>query len=162
MHQFRPGKSTHISMISNSVTHLRSYTNTAIADITLNFEPISPESPREFRACHTKRQCRHAEHRVFEYFMMLHNVSCCFTSSSWGFTMYHNVLGCITMFYSVSWCFTMFSESHNDRHRRCHRDRRYRHESDPMLNSVLNGDWSNSVPGRQIPKSRAMQQQYGL
>ena len=32
------------------------------------------------------------------------------------------------------------------------RDRRYRHESDPMLNSVLNGDWSNSVPGRQFPK----------
>ena len=23
---------------------------------------------------------------------------------------------------------------------------------DPMLNSVLNGDWSNSVPGRQFPK----------
>ena len=22
----------------------------------------------------------------------------------------------------------------------------------PMLNSVLNGDWSNSVPGRQFPK----------
>ena len=29
----RFGKSTHISMISNSVTHLRSYTNSAIADI---------------------------------------------------------------------------------------------------------------------------------
>ena len=32
------------------------------------------------------------------------------------------------------------------------RDRRYLHERDPMLNSVLNGDWSNSVPGRQIPE----------
>ena len=32
------------------------------------------------------------------------------------------------------------------------RDRRYRRERDPMLNSVLNGDWSNSVPGRKIPE----------
>ena len=46
------GKSTHISMISNSVTHLQSYTNTAIADIARNFAraPISlrraPMSPR--------------------------------------------------------------------------------------------------------------------
>ena len=31
-------------------------------------------------------------------------------------------------------------------------DRRHQRESDPMLNSVLNGDWSNSVPGRQFPK----------
>ena len=34
----RFGKSTHISMISNSVTHLRSYTNSAIAK---NSVPIS-------------------------------------------------------------------------------------------------------------------------
>ena len=26
------------------------------------------------------------------------------------------------------------------------------HESDPMLKSVLNGDWSTSVPGKQFPK----------
>ena len=32
------------------------------------------------------------------------------------------------------------------------RDRRYRRECDHMLNSVLNGDWSNSVPGRKIPE----------
>ena len=32
------------------------------------------------------------------------------------------------------------------------RDRRYRRERDPMLNSILNGGWSNSVPGRQIPE----------
>ena len=32
------------------------------------------------------------------------------------------------------------------------RDHRYRRERDPMLNSVLNGDWSNSVPGRKIPE----------
>ena len=28
----------------------------------------------------------------------------------------------------------------------------YRRERDLMLNSVLNGDWSNSDPGRQIPQ----------
>ena len=28
----------------------------------------------------------------------------------------------------------------------------YRLESDPMLNSILNGDWSNFVLGRQFPK----------
>ena len=33
VHPGRFGKSTHISMISNSVKHLRSYTNPAIADI---------------------------------------------------------------------------------------------------------------------------------
>ena len=33
-----------------------------------------------------------------------------------------------------------------------HRNRRYRRERDPMLNSVLNGEWSNSVPGRKIPE----------
>ena len=32
------------------------------------------------------------------------------------------------------------------------RDRRYRSKSNPMLNSVLNGDWSNSVTGREVPK----------
>ena len=36
----RFGKSTNISMISNFVTHLRSYTNYAIADITGNSVPI--------------------------------------------------------------------------------------------------------------------------
>ena len=91
--------------------------------------------------------------------------------------MYHNVLH---VFHDVLQCFMMFSESRNDRRRRIGdraatdrlrdrdnsagignnsaeigdewRDRRYRRERDPMLNSVLNGDWSNSVPGRQIPK----------
>ena len=68
----------------------------------------------------------------------------------------------------------MFSESRNERRRRIggrrsrqrrrdrrqlrrnrrwrRRDHRYRRERDPMLNSVLNGDWSNSVPGRKIPE----------
>ena len=60
----RFGKSTYISMISNSVTHLWSYTNSAIANIAGNSTPISSESPSK---------CQ---------------------------------------------CFMMFSESHNDRHRR--------------------------------------------
>ena len=72
----------------------------------------------------------------------------------------------------------MFSESRNDRHRpppmasgivttlqglaitsqklsMTPRDRQYRHESDLMLNSVLNVDFSNSVTGRQFPKGWA-------
>ena len=36
-------------MISNSVTHLRSYTNSAIADIAENSAPISPVTPRDRR-----------------------------------------------------------------------------------------------------------------
>ena len=39
----RFGKSTHISIIRNSVTHLRSYTNSSIADIAGNSAPISLE-----------------------------------------------------------------------------------------------------------------------
>ena len=49
----RFGKSTHISMISNSVTHLRSYTNSAIAG---NSAPVSPVTPRD-------RKRRRAERR---------------------------------------------------------------------------------------------------
>ena len=52
----RFGKSTHISMISNSVTHLQRYTNFAIADITGNSMLILPEMTHE-------RQYRHAEFR---------------------------------------------------------------------------------------------------
>ena len=49
----RFGKSTHISMISNSVTHLRSYVNSAIANIAGiwpgNSAPIPPVTPRDRR-----------------------------------------------------------------------------------------------------------------
>ena len=51
----RSGKNTHISMISNSVTHLRNCTNT----ILLETLPILPETPHE-------RRCRHIEWRVFD------------------------------------------------------------------------------------------------
>ena len=56
----RSGKSTHISMISNSVTNLRSYANTAIADITENYAPISPVTPRD-RRLHIERRYRRIE-----------------------------------------------------------------------------------------------------
>ena len=52
----RFGKSSHISMISNSVTHLRSYTNSAIADIAVNSSPISPVTPRDRRRLRIERR----------------------------------------------------------------------------------------------------------
>ena len=52
----RFGKSTHISMISNSVTHLRGYTNSATADIAGNSAPISPVTPRDRRRHRAERR----------------------------------------------------------------------------------------------------------
>ena len=43
-------------MISNSVTHLRSYTNSAIADIAGNSAPISPVTPRNRNRRRAKRR----------------------------------------------------------------------------------------------------------
>ena len=43
-------------MISNSVTHLWSYTNSAIADIASNSTPISPETPRECWYCRVEHR----------------------------------------------------------------------------------------------------------
>ena len=61
-------KSTRISMIRKSVTHLRSYSNTAIAG-----------TPRRYRRAKRRclridRQYRRIEWQVFECFMMFHNV----------------------------------------------------------------------------------------
>ena len=55
------GKSTHISMISNSVTNLRSYTNSAIADIAGNSTPMSPETLCECRYRRAKHRCLRIE-----------------------------------------------------------------------------------------------------
>ena len=92
----RFGRSTHISMISNSVTHLRSYTNSAIADIAENSAPISPVTPRdrrrrrvERRWLRIERRYRHIEWWVFDDVLLL----------------FHNIIQCITMFYM---CFIMF------------------------------------------------------
>ena len=109
----RSGKSTHISMISNSVTHLRSYTNTAIADIAENYALISPVTAYNRRRRRndietSKLRSLHIElryRRNVECFMMfqcLKSVSWCFTSGSWRFT---SSLWCFT---SGSWCFTMY------------------------------------------------------
>ena len=40
------------------------------------------------------------------------------------------------------------------------RNSRYRRERDPMLNSVLNGNWSNSVPRRKIPEGTSLPNNY--
>ena len=114
--QCRFGKSTHISMISNSVTHLRSYTNSAIADIAENSAPISPVTPRDRRRLRIEHRYCRIEWRVFhDVSQCFKSVSWCFTSGSRSFTMYHNVLH---VFHFVLLCLTMFSESRNDRRRR--------------------------------------------
>ena len=75
----RFGKSTHISMISNSVTHLRSYTNSAIADITGNSAPISPVTPRNRRRLRVERRRLRIERRYRRIeWRLFHDVSQCF------------------------------------------------------------------------------------
>ena len=109
----RFGKSTHISMISNSVTHLRSYTNSAIAFIAGNSASISPVTPcdcqrlrNERRRLCIERRYRHIEWRVFhDVSQCFKSVWWCFTSGSRCFTMYHNVL---LVFHDVLLCLTMF------------------------------------------------------
>ena len=122
----RFGKSSHISMICNCVTHLRSYTNSAITNVAGNSAPISAVTPRDRRAerrhlriepryrriewpprdrrrrC-PKRRRLHIEHwyRRIEW-RVFHDVSQCFKSVSWCFT---SGLRCMTMFYM---CFMMF------------------------------------------------------
>ena len=92
----RFGRSTHISMISNSVTHLRSYTNSAI---TGNSAPISPVTLHNRRLC-IERRYRRIEWRAFHNVLrMFHDV----------LLVVHDVLRCITMFYDVSQCFTCVS-----------------------------------------------------
>ena len=118
-------------MISNSVTHLRSYTNSAITDIAANSAPISPVTPRDRRAerqrLRIKRRClpmipSSADVSAWsadiialndKCFMMFHNVLRVFRdvllvvhdSGSRCFTMYHNVL---QLFHNVLLCLTMF------------------------------------------------------
>ena len=86
-------------MISNSVTH-RGVIPT----------PQSPETPRERRYRRAKHQCLHAERqycrikwRVFECFVMLHNV---LRVVMWCFMMFYNISRCITLFCK---CFMMFN-----------------------------------------------------
>ena len=83
--------------------------------------------------------------------------------------MFHDVLLCLTVFYVYRVLQQTPSPDRQPRGRRSRkrrrdrrqlrrnrrwrrRNRRYRRKRDPMLNSVLNGVWSNSVPGRKIPE----------
>ena len=107
------GKSTHISMISNSLTHLQSYTNSAIAGNSAASSADSVTSNGEcFMMFHNVLRVFHDVLRVFHnVLLVVHNVL-------QHYTMYHKVL---QVFHDVLLCFnkrfTMFSESRNDRHR---------------------------------------------
>ena len=117
-------------MISNSVTHLWIYTNTA------NSALISPVTPCDRRYCCAERrlcmECRYCHiewwvfHNVLRVFrdvlLVVHDVLLVVHDV---LLVVHDVLQCITMFYKcfmmfhyVWQCFMMFSESCNDRHRR--------------------------------------------
>ena len=110
----RFGKSTHISMISNSVTHLRSYTNYAIADIAGNSAPKSPVTPRERRHHRAERwRLRIERRRLHIERQRLRNKpnadvstsSADVSASSADIVASNKVSWCFTMFYM---CFTMF------------------------------------------------------
>ena len=60
----RSGKSTCVSMISNSITHLRSYTNTAIADIAENSTPVTPRDYRRLRIGRRRLRIKHTYRRI--------------------------------------------------------------------------------------------------
>ena len=60
--EHRFGKSTHISMISNSVTHLRSYTNSAIAGNSARSPRRAPTSPH--RATMSPHRAPISSHRM--------------------------------------------------------------------------------------------------
>ena len=131
----RFGKSTRISMISNSVTHLRSYTNSAITDIAGNSALISPVTPRDRRRLCIERRRLRIERRYrrikwpprdrrrrcpnADFSTSSADVSASsadiVASNDDCFMMFHNVLrvSCFTSgsqcFTCVSWCFTMFN-----------------------------------------------------
>ena len=139
---FRSGKNTHISTIRNSVIRLRSYTNTAIADIVGNSDDITTPSDdvsapsADVSAPSTDVSAPTTDVSASSADIIASNGDClsvtwCFAmkSVSWWFTsgygglcvvhdvlrVFHDVSQCFSI---VSWCFTTFSKSRNDRHRR--------------------------------------------
>ena len=102
----RLGKSTHISMISNSVTHLQSYTNSAIADIAGNSAPISRYLRSIADASTSSADVSAPSADIVasndECFMMFHNVLRVFHDV---LLVVDDVLRCITMFYMCSMMF---------------------------------------------------------
>ena len=111
---YRCAKSTHISMISNAVTYLRSYTNTAI---TKNSTPILLVTPcnRRRRRADVSASSADIVASNDKCFLMFHNVLRVFHDA---LLVVHDVILCITMFYmfhDVLLCLTMFSKSCNNR-----------------------------------------------
>ena len=92
-------------MISNSVTHLLSYTNTAIADIAKNSKLISSVTPRDHRRLHIERRRPASRADIValndKSFMMFHNVLRVFHDV---LLVVHDVSQCFT----CVWCLTMF------------------------------------------------------
>ena len=82
----RFGKSTHISMISNSVTHLWSYTNSAIAG---NSPPISPVTPRDHRRCRAERRRLRIQQRRLHIERRYRRIEC---------GLFHDVSQCFKCF----------------------------------------------------------------
>ena len=80
-------------MISNSVTHLRSYTNSAIADNSALSTDIGASNDKCFMMFHNVLKVFHdvllVAHDVLK---VVHNVSQCFTCISGCFTMFNNIL----------------------------------------------------------------------
>ena len=98
-------------------------------------------------------------HNVLHVF---HDVLLCFTCVSWCFTMFNNVLWCLASRATIGVRANAAGMGDNsaeigDNSAEIGDDAAgivftpLACESDHMLNSVLNGDWSNSVPGREIP-----------
>ena len=98
-------------MISNSVIHLQSYTNSAIADISAQISPETLILPRHVSALIADIAVPSADVSTSTADIVALSGECssvlwCFTSCSWCFTTFHDVSQCFT---SVSWCFTMFN-----------------------------------------------------
>ena len=96
-------------MIRNSVTHLWSYTNSAIAG---NSAPISPDTLREHRCLASvadivalNGECFVMFHNVLRVFhdvlLMVHDVLQRLTMYHNVLQVFHDVLLCLTMFYDV-------------------------------------------------------------
>ena len=95
-------------------------------------------------------------------FMTFHDVSQCFTSVSWCFTKSNYVLRCLVSRATIgignrgppiaSGIATtpqgLAVTPQKSVMTPQGMDSLYCRESDPMLNSILNGDWGNTVPGR--------------
>ena len=92
----RSGKNTHISRISNSVTHLRSYTNTGIFDIVTNSTPGAdhatpsanitvPNADVAADIVASNGECFMMFYKWFTMFYMFHNVLQVFHDVLWVF-----------------------------------------------------------------------------